>query len=62
MGKIEKFYTQKKVWKVQEINKKGIWKDILDGKCMRHGEANIFVKSAKLLNHPKLRIVKGDKC
>ena len=58
MTKIEKFYKQKKCWKVQEV-KSG--KDILDGKLMRHGEANIFVKSAKILGHSKLKIVKG-KC
>jgi hypothetical protein len=29
---------------------------------MRHGEANIFVKNAKLLGHSKLKIVKGSKC
>lgn len=60
MNKIERFYAQKVAWKLQEIDKKGNWKDILDGRCMRHGEANLHVKSAKILSHPKLRIVKGE--
>jgi hypothetical protein len=61
MGKIEKFYAQKKCWKLQESDKKGGWKDILDGRLMRHGEANLHIKSAKLLGHNKLRTKKG-KC
>jgi len=61
MDKIERFYAQKKCWKLQSKDKKGKWKDDLDGRLMRHGEANLHVKSAKLLGHPIPKIVKG-KC
>ena len=62
MGKIEKFYKQKVCWKLQEKDREGNWKDILDGRLMRHGEANLHVKSAKLLHHPELKIVKTKEC
>jgi hypothetical protein len=60
MNRIEKFYAQKKCWKIEKLLPSGKWSSdaYLGDKAMRHGEANIHVKSAKLLGHPKLRIVK----
>lgn len=59
MNKIERFYKQRVEWKLQQQDRKtGTWADILEGRAMRHGEAILHVKGAKMLGHSPLRIIK----
>ena len=58
-NKIEKFYAKKKNWKIQR-KENDAWNDILDGKLMRKGEANIHIRSAKILGHSPIRAVKKN--
>jgi len=60
MNKIEKYFAQKKEWKIEKFNKETQrWENTVLGEIpMRHGEANIHKRSAKLLGHSPIRIVK----
>lgn len=48
MVTVKEFYAQPKNYKIQK-KLDGVWEDVLNGKAMRKGEADIFLKANKVM-------------